>query len=472
MTTFSPHTQLNAAALNAAIPYNVLSPTGGDDTAMLSTAFAASATRAVYLNPGQYLVASPLTIPAQGMVLGSDIHVFEFYDGFTQYLPNTYLSPTSPASWTSGTAVVNFGAHALARGFSVYGSYNGTIGTAHGINGFDFSNSPMCVLDWCQALRCDNGFLATPNSVDCIGPWLSNCSAGINETYGIVLSGGSHFVSDFRITNCWTQANAQTASGAGECAISAGAGVIIGSRFEDGGGYGLQISSGSNVVVTGNYFDLNSLGSVRLHSCDYVVITGNRFASHSGAVQEILFDGFVRQTRVSGNSWEDSSANAIFKAIGGSTLTGVHIDALPMIAQAALGVPLFADFTSESLLGKTMISRGSKLDENNYLTITPSSNTFTPDIVAARNFSVTLTHGVTNTIAAFAGSSFVESGTIQIIASSTGSDVIAWDSSFGNIPSSLNGTTSLAVSSKNYVDFKLTPSGNAILSNPILNTLA
>jgi hypothetical protein len=175
---------------------------------------------------------------------------------------------------------------------------------------------------------------------------------------------------------------------------------------------------------------------------------------------------------VSGNSWEDSSANAIFKAIGGSTLTGVHIDALPMIAQAALGVPLFADFTSESLLGKTMISRGSKLDENNYLTITPSSNTFTPDIVAARNFSVTLTHGVTNTIAAFAGSSFVESGTIQIIASSTGSDVIAWDSSFGNIPSSLNGTTSLAVSSKNYVDFKLTPSGNAILSNPILNTLA
>jgi hypothetical protein len=90
----------------------------------------------------------------------------------------------------------------------------------------------------------------------------------------------------------------------------------------------------------------------------------------------------------------------------------------------------------------------------------------------ARNFSVTLTHGVTNTIANFVGSAFVESGTIQIIASATGGDTIAWGSIFGNIPSSLNGVTTLAVNSSNYVDFKITPSGNAILGNPVLNTLA
>src|SRR6516164_9339022 len=69
------------APVSTITSYNVVGPTGGDDTPMLNGAFSGAASRPVFLSFGAYDVRGPLTIPDNGIVVGEEINAWDFYNG-------------------------------------------------------------------------------------------------------------------------------------------------------------------------------------------------------------------------------------------------------------------------------------------------------------------------------------------------------------------------------------------------------
>jgi hypothetical protein len=102
--------------------YNVVGPTGGDDTAMLNSAFAGAASRPVFLSFGTYNVSGPLTIADYGVVVGEEINAWDYYNGVR---PRTLLQVINSNSFAQNShnpsAVVNIGNYSHIRGFSIFG---------------------------------------------------------------------------------------------------------------------------------------------------------------------------------------------------------------------------------------------------------------------------------------------------------------------------------------------------------------
>lgn len=438
---------------------NVVSPTGGDDTAMLAAAFSGSANRAVYLSAGTYTVTAPLTVPTRGVVVGEDIHTFEQYDGSTTYNPVTRLQATTHSGWTSGQAVVKLSNYSYVRGFNVSG-FVATEGGDFGVHGIDFSSTNVVIMERMSALYCAEGLRNVTTGGSSQVFRLLYCNVGDCASYGVHIAAASGSISDFQIMGLWSNANH------GELFLDGvGYGQVSFCRLEDGGtNPGMIAQHCDQIIFTNMFIDRENI-CVRINASIGCQFIGFRCATYSGAGSyDFSLGGSCTSNKFSNLLLLGSPSSANFIVDDGTDMTGCVIDELNASIDSENA--LYADNNTEGTVGPCLVSRGPISNANLYATITPSGGTFTPEFMASRNFTLTLSHSGTNTIA---NASFVtlvpgQSGTFRIVASSTGSDTLAWGTIYKNTPS-----LTLAANSINYVPYVVSPANNVILFTPVQN---
>jgi hypothetical protein len=113
-----------------------------------------------------------------------------------------------------------------------------------------------------------------------------------------------------------------------------------------------------------------------------------------------------------------------------------------------------------------LICSARKLTSGDFVTVTPSGATYTPDFNTGVNFSLTLTSSCPCTLANPANQTS-QSGMLEIIQDGTGSRLI---STYGsNYPPSSTPTLSTAANAKDYVAYAVTPAGKIIFGSPVIN---
>src|SRR5271169_831644 len=257
--------------------YNVVGPTGGDDTAMLDNAFANSASRPVMLSFGQYNVTGPLSVPDGGAVLGaSEINVAsEYWHTGINPRVNLVVNPTN--SFTNGQAVINVGNYSCVSTFSIFGvrNYSG-----HAlVNGVNVHNKAYPIIDNLYIVLCYDGINSfSDGSVPGGSPWGNNsigavfrrCLASENEDCGFLAwadNGG--YCSDQEITDCWFSANYQ-----GSVFVGSGWGNarIVNCRIEDQG-TGLVVQNTGQILVSSCLFDRNG-APIKINNSSNISIVG------------------------------------------------------------------------------------------------------------------------------------------------------------------------------------------------------
>jgi hypothetical protein len=98
------------------LAYNVVGPSGGDDTAMLNSAFSTAASRPVMLSFGQYQVTAPLIVPDYGFVTGAgEIDLNDYYQN--PQPPRVNLVGQSTNTFVDDDAIVNMGNYSRVQNF-------------------------------------------------------------------------------------------------------------------------------------------------------------------------------------------------------------------------------------------------------------------------------------------------------------------------------------------------------------------
>lgn len=349
---------------NTITPYNVVAPTGGDDTAMLNRAFGASAIRPVFLSPGRYLISSPLTIPASGIVVGEEINIFEYYDGGTTYPGTTEIRVLSPpASFTSGQAMLNLSNYCYVRGFAVRGPYH-EAGSSYGIDCISADTTAYATLDQMQALWGQDGI----SFANAHGLEMWRCRSQENRGTGFIGDGGAH-LTDIKMIDCSSSANVLD-----EIYLRNLYGIqIINGRFEDSGGYGLHCEVECySVNVENCFFDRCNSGSIHLNGGVAKVnayIAGCRF--YSTAAREILLSGGAISLHMGSNFFQ-TGANYTFEATAAVTLTGQIASLSNIVDGGSIG--LYADSTTEAIVSPLVINRGPSEANQGPTTSRPTSN--------------------------------------------------------------------------------------------------
>jgi hypothetical protein len=269
------------AAVSTITSYNVVGPTGGDDTAMLSAAFANSATRPVMLSFGQYQVSAPLVIPKGGVVRGAG-EVDSSQPWATGNIFKCCLNVVSPGSWSSHldadgrVAVVYPGSYSLFSDVSIYASSANKL-----VDGIQFQNVTWAYCVNVFVVNCNTGFSAISDGKiagDGGNPFGNNNIANIirggaarqcqSGFFGNGLNGG--YCSDMEISDFWISATQ------GGPAIYGGSGWgnarIVNCRIEDQG-TGLVIESTGNVIVNACLFDRN-IAPITLKFSNNITISG------------------------------------------------------------------------------------------------------------------------------------------------------------------------------------------------------
>jgi hypothetical protein len=264
--------------------YNVVSASGGDDTAMLNTAFANATTTSVFLSAGLYQVSSTVTIPDDAMVVGDERIVYMYYDGNIVYAGKTMLVAVNGSSWAAGTAVLTIGNRCQVRGISVRGFHSRGDWPADGIS---LLNASYTRLEDVTVLQARNGIVLGATQGGSIGNELhrccvTSCAAGIVDN---TASGG--FLSDGKFIHC-------SVNGCAGSGISFGAAswTILGCRIEQCSGAGLTMEPGANsCMINDNFFDQNGGGSILFSGNNsYNLVTGNRLKA-TGGNAEVYFAG-------------------------------------------------------------------------------------------------------------------------------------------------------------------------------------
>ncbi len=464
------------ALISTITSYNVVSPTGGDDTSMLSAAFANSATRPVMLSFGQYQVSGPLVIPIGGVVVGAG----EVDAAQPWAVGNVFkccLNVVSPGSWSSHLDADGRVAVVYPGSYSIYASSANTL-----VDGVQWQNVTWSYCVNIFVVNCNTGFSAVSdgniagdggnpqgnNNIANIirGGAARQCQAGFTG-YGI--NGG--YCSDMEISDFWVSAT--QAAAAIECGSGFGNARIVNCRIEDQGS-GLVIESTGNVIVNACLFDRN-IAPITVKFSNNITVSGcmsssagNGGSGSGGTGTHIYFAksffGLTGQDNIQlvGNVYNQGAAatSYTYGVESGNYLTNSVISESgagnAAVYQDAYSAAQLAQFRASSVLGV------------GFTTLTPASNTFTPDLTIATNFSITLTHGVTNTIAAPLGVADLvgKGGWFEIIESSTGTDTIAWNAAFlGSTVPSLTG----AANSKNYVPYTVNPAGAVVLGAAVQN---
>jgi hypothetical protein len=265
------------APVSTITSYNVVGPTGSDDTAMLNSTFANAASRPVMLSFGQYNVTGPLIVPDAGVVLGAgEINVASDY-WHTSLTPRVSLVVNETNSFTNGQAVINLGNYSSVSTFSIFGARNFT---GHAlVNGVNVGNHAYPMVDNLYIVLCYDGInCVSDGSVAGGSPWGNNsigavfrrCLSSENENCGFEawsLNGG--FCSDQEISDCWFSAN-------NAISVSVGSGWgnarIVNCRIEDQGA-GLIIQNTGQVLVSSCLFDRNS-APIQINNSSNISLVG------------------------------------------------------------------------------------------------------------------------------------------------------------------------------------------------------
>jgi hypothetical protein len=114
-----------------------------------------------------------------------------------------------------------------------------------------------------------------------------------------------------------------------------------------------------------------------------------------------------------------------------------------------------------------LICSARKLAVGDFSTVSPSGAIYTPDFNTGVNFSITLAHATCPCTLANPVNFQNQSGVLEIIQSSSGSDLI---STYGSIylPSTVP-TLSTGASAKDYVPYAVNPAGKIVFGAVVLN---
>jgi hypothetical protein len=113
-----------------------------------------------------------------------------------------------------------------------------------------------------------------------------------------------------------------------------------------------------------------------------------------------------------------------------------------------------------------LICSARKLTSGDFIAVTPSGATYTPDFNTGVNFSITLSSSCPCTLANPANQTN-QSGVLEIIQDGTGSRLI---STYGtNYLASSVPTLSTTASAKDYVPYAVNPAGKIVFGTPVLN---
>jgi hypothetical protein len=277
------------ALVSAFTSYNVVGPTGGDDTAMLNSAFGGSASRPVFLSFGTYDVRGPLIVPDNGIVVGEEVNAWDFYNGAT---PRTLLRANATNSFVSGKdiysnqAILTIGNYSHIRGFSIFGLKN--IGGHANVDGIAVPNKAFATIEGIWVNLCYNGINASSIGTVAGGsPWGNNIiglriyGGGVlyNETYGFLTAGGSGgYFSDAHLSNLQVVSNQ---AGGMYCGTGTDATQILNCRIEDQVN-GVQFLKAQNIVFDGCIFDRNS-APIWIDSCWTITVSGCNLNSPGNA---------------------------------------------------------------------------------------------------------------------------------------------------------------------------------------------
>jgi hypothetical protein len=113
-----------------------------------------------------------------------------------------------------------------------------------------------------------------------------------------------------------------------------------------------------------------------------------------------------------------------------------------------------------------VICSARKLTSGDFVTVTPSGATYTPDFNTGVNFSITLSSSCPCTLANPSNQQN-QNGIIEIIQDATGSRLI---STYGtNYLASSVPTLSTAANAKDYVAYAVNPAGKILFGSPVIN---
>jgi hypothetical protein len=354
---------------NTITSYNVVGHTGGDDTAMLNSAFAGAASRPVFLSFGTYNVSGPLTIADYGVVVGEEINAWDYYNGVR---PRTLLQVTNPNSFAQNphnpSAVVNVGNYSHIRGFSIFGEKNFNAGT--NVAGVRVNNKAFVTIQDIWANLCYAGFwVQSDGSIAGGSPWGNNnigCriyggGTLYNYEWGILAGGvnGGYF-SDAQINNVQVVSN-------GDKGIWFGNGVtstqVTACRIEDQT-YGFFAEESTNILLNGCIFDRN-LAPITFDSCAKMTVTGCNSsagpASSSGyTCTHVNFLSNALQPQAmsfAGNTYMQGAAATSYAYgvdINTKTMTGYFAeDGTP-----GFNTAIFQDSNTQSVIAPLMVKLG------------------------------------------------------------------------------------------------------------------
>jgi hypothetical protein len=268
------------APVSTITSFNIVGPTGGDDTVMLNSAFAGSASRPVFLSFGTYNVSGPLTIADYGVVVGEEINAWDFYNGTR---PRTLLQANTANTFPARTAILTLGNYNHIRGFSIFGLKATVPSTT--ISGVAVPNKAFVTIQDIWVNLCYHGFDLTSDGVVRGSPWgASNIGPRIygggtlyNAGNGIQMNSTGGFISDGVINNVQIVSNT-VGLYIGQSVTSM---QIIGCRLEDQT-TACQMLKATNVLINGCITD-RCMNNLILDSCLDITVTGNRFSLGPGS---------------------------------------------------------------------------------------------------------------------------------------------------------------------------------------------
>jgi hypothetical protein len=305
------------AAVSTITPYYLVGPTGGDDTAMLNSAFANSPSRPVMLSFGQYNVSGPLTVPDYGVVLGAgEINLNDYWHNRSTPRINLVLNPTN--SFVNGQAAINMGNYSHVKDFSIVGLRN-YAGHAQ-VNGVNIKNKAYSIVEGLYITLCYDGINGVSDgSVSGGSPWGNNsignvirgCFIGYSEEYGFYSWGGNGgYFSDAEITQLWCGA-----CNAGAVNVGSGFGNsrFVNCRIEDQGS-GIHIMNTGAILMSGCLFDRNGAPitidnslSISITGC-MSTSAGNNGSGSGGTGTHVFFKNSCANIQLAGNVYNQGAA--------------------------------------------------------------------------------------------------------------------------------------------------------------------
>lgn len=336
----------------------IVQPTGNSTTdyTNLSTAFAGSATTAVYLAPGLFNVCQQLTVPAGGMVFGQNRinNLFYFNTGFA-HIPAAIIKCSGSSSFSSGQAHIVMSSRATLDGVGIEG----------------LGNSATLV-DCVQLVNVEEVYVG---HVNCQQPsddgFALSSNASSTPTQGVILDHDyvsnakgcalhltatpPGFVNDNQAYGFWSNSSGYGSTCNGEIFENFGSINLTGVRAEDSSGFGLEIR-GIGAKVTGCEINQNEIDLI-FDTATSSTITGCTFNSggfHGAPASVVKWLNGSSDIIMSGNVYGGTGGGTqtvnVWGSAGSPTCTRCFIYDQPSVAGSNVSGSLYDGTPTQTLV--------------------------------------------------------------------------------------------------------------------------